>query len=43
MDRYGLITQDTDLVLRDFSQVKGHLVGLTSDEISLRVLVFYAF
>ena len=40
--RYGLITLGTDLVLKDFPQVRAHLVGLTSDEVSLRVPVVHA-
>ena len=42
MVRYGLITLGTDLVLRDFHQVRAHLAGLTSDEVNLRVLVVHA-
>ena len=42
MIRYGLITPDIDLVLRDFHQVRAHLAGLTSDEVNLRVLVVHA-
>ena len=42
MVRYGLITPGIDLVLRDFHQVRAHLVGLTSNEVNLRVLVVYA-
>ena len=41
--RYGLITLGTDLVLREFPQVKAHLARLTSDVVSLRVLVVHAF
>ena len=44
--RYGLITPSTDLNLREFPQVRSYLVGLASDEVSLRVPVFmllYAF
>ena len=40
--RHGLITPGIDLVLRDFHQVRVHLVGLTSDEVNLRVLVVHA-
>ena len=40
--RYGLITPGTNLVLKDFPQVRAHLVGLTSDEVSLRVPVVHA-
>ena len=40
--RYGLITPGTNLVLREFPQVKAHLARLTSVEVSLRVLVVHA-
>ena len=40
--RYGLITLGTDLVLREFPQVMAHLVRLTSNEVSFRVLVVHA-
>ncbi|KAK9993816.1 hypothetical protein SO802_023519 [Lithocarpus litseifolius] len=39
--RCGLITLGTNLVLRDFHHVRAHLVGLTSDEVILRVLVVH--
>ena len=35
MVRYGLITPSTNLFLRDFHQVKAHLVRLTSDNVNL--------
>ena len=41
--RYGLIIPGTNLVLREFPQVKAHLARLTSDEVSLKVLVVHAF
>ena len=40
---YGLITLVTDLVLKDFCQVRAHLARLTSDEVILRILVVHAF
>ena len=40
--RYGLITPGTNLSLKEFPQVKAHHIGLTSDEVGLRVLVFHA-
>ena len=42
MVRYALITPSTDLVLREFHQVRAHLARLTSDEVNLRVLVVHA-
>jgi len=38
--RYGLITSSINPNLREFLQVRAHLAGLTSDEVSLRVPVF---
>ena len=38
--RYGLITLGIDLSLREFPRARAHLAGLTSDKVSLRVLVF---
>ena len=40
--RYGLITPGTNLVLREFPQVRAHLTRFTLDEVSLRVLVVHA-
>ena len=40
---YGHINPGTDLVLKDFPRVRAHLPGLTSDEVSSRVLVFHTF
>ena len=40
--RYGLITPGTDLILREFPRVRAHLVGLTSDEVSL-FIILHAF
>ena len=39
---YGLITPGTDLVLRDFHQVRAHLARLTSDTVNLKVIVVHA-
>ena len=41
MVRYGLITSSTNLVLREFHQVRAHLVRLTPDKVNLRVLVVH--
>ena len=44
--RYGLITPGSNLNLRDFSQLRAHLIGFTSDEVSLRVpdfMLLHAF
>jgi len=38
--RYGLLTLCTDLNLTEFPRVRAHLVWLTLDEVSLRVLAF---
>ena len=38
--RYRLITLGADLNLREFPQVRAHLTGLTSEEVSLKVPVF---
>ena len=42
MVRYGLITLGIDLILKEFPRVRAHLARLTSDEVSLRVLVVHA-
>ena len=42
MVRYGFITLGTDLVLKDFHQVKAHLARMTSNEVNLIVLVVHA-
>ena len=40
--RYGLITLGTNLVLRDFHQVRARFARLTSDEVNSKVLVIHA-